>query len=122
MQTLFGKSLAAPVALILDLIQCFVLVNLFCSAPSTTNHEWQDGSHGSSFLADKEQTYSLMLSNDCSGTTDELILHFDERVPGRHLDPYYHRVSLALYFPGCNTTYSSNLPMEYGCQFSCHYY
>jgi len=56
-------------------------------APSTTSTlQWQDDSHAHSLFADKEQTYSLELTNDCGTTSDELTLSFDHHIPVLNLD------------------------------------
>ena len=64
--------------------------SILLRAPITQdNIEWQDGSHETTFLADKEQTYSLRVSNDCGASSDELVLQFDNRIPLLDLDPTY---------------------------------
>jgi gliding motility-associated-like protein len=69
--------------------------SILLQAPSTSSIlKWQDGSTGSTFLADKEQTYSLELSNNCGSTSDALIVSFDHRVPVITLD------SINIWCPG----------------------
>jgi gliding motility-associated-like protein len=48
---------------------------------------WQDGSIGTTMIADKEQTYSLELSNQCGLFKDEIALAFDHNIPLVDLDP-----------------------------------
>jgi gliding motility-associated-like protein len=48
---------------------------------------WQDGSTGTSIVANKEQSYSLELSNQCGLFKDELSLAFDHNIPLVDLDP-----------------------------------
>jgi gliding motility-associated-like protein len=56
-------------------------------APSTSFAiKWQDGSNSPTFLADKAQTYSLELSNQCGSSSDKLILNYDQRVPSIQMD------------------------------------
>jgi gliding motility-associated-like protein len=42
---------------------------------------WQDGSTGNSIVADKAQTYSLILSNRCGMASDALTVSYDNHVP-----------------------------------------
>jgi gliding motility-associated-like protein len=50
--------------------------------PITTDHIlWQDGSDGDTIIADKEQVYSLILSNACGTARDEVNVDFDLDVP-----------------------------------------
>ncbi|HZV71359.1 MAG TPA: gliding motility-associated C-terminal domain-containing protein [Saprospiraceae bacterium] len=70
-----------------DTILCpgeFIILN----APITSSTiRWQDGSNIPSFIADKSQTYSLEISNDCGLVNDELILSYDDRIPEITLPP-----------------------------------
>ncbi len=43
--------------------------------------QWQDGSSQNSFVADKAQTYSLQISNECGSVSDDINVSFDEQVP-----------------------------------------
>ncbi|HXR79367.1 MAG TPA: gliding motility-associated C-terminal domain-containing protein, partial [Saprospiraceae bacterium] len=47
---------------------------------------WQDGSHDMTMVANHEQTYSLMISNQCGSMKDEIDVSFDERVPAINID------------------------------------
>ena len=57
------------------------------TAPVTTDEiQWQDGSSGTSMIADRAQTYSLTIENECGLVVDELIVAFDNQVPVVDLD------------------------------------
>jgi gliding motility-associated-like protein len=51
------------------------------------NVKWQDGSTGNTMVADKEQTYSLELSNKCGIKSDALAIAFDNNMPVIALGP-----------------------------------
>ncbi|MBK9106427.1 MAG: gliding motility-associated C-terminal domain-containing protein [Saprospiraceae bacterium] len=56
--------------------------SLLLNAPSVAyDILWQDGSDGSTFIADQAGTYSLQLSNDCGVVSDNLVLNYDTRIP-----------------------------------------
>jgi len=56
--------------------------SLMLTAPSIAyDILWQDGSDGSTLLADQAGTYSLQLSNDCGVVSDNLVLNYDTRIP-----------------------------------------
>ncbi|MEO5905254.1 MAG: hypothetical protein ABIQ11_00910, partial [Saprospiraceae bacterium] len=48
---------------------------------------WHDGSHANSFVADKEQIYSLEISNICGSVYDERSLSYDDNIPHIDIDP-----------------------------------
>ena len=43
--------------------------------------QWQDGSHGTSFIADQQQVYSLEISNACGQQSDQFLLSVDDHIP-----------------------------------------
>jgi gliding motility-associated-like protein len=58
------------------------------TVPTTAfNIRWQDGSNQPTMIADKAQTYSLQLSNDCGSVSDEFVVDYDIRVPQLNLAP-----------------------------------
>ena len=62
--------------------------SILLTAPSAAfDIQWQDGSHQSTMVADKAQTYSLQLSNDCGMASDEFLLEYDTRIAHLDLDP-----------------------------------
>ena len=61
---------------------------IILTAPTTAfDIHWQDGSNQPTMIADKAQTYSLQVSNDCGSVSDDFILSYDHRVPQLNLDP-----------------------------------
>jgi gliding motility-associated-like protein len=64
--------------------------SILLNAPVTNDlTTWSDGSHGSSFIASEEQTYSLVISNDCGEVSDEINVSFDAQAPLVELGPAY---------------------------------
>jgi gliding motility-associated-like protein len=58
------------------------------NAPVTTDLiTWQDGSHGSTFIADQAQLYSLEISNQCGIVRDEVLIIIDQQEPVVELGP-----------------------------------
>jgi len=61
--------------------------SLMLTAPSIAyDIHWQDGSDGSTFIADQDGTYSLQLSNDCGVVSDNLVLNYATRIPQLNAD------------------------------------
>ncbi len=57
------------------------------TAPQTNaSITWEDGSHGTSMMADQAIVYSLQLTNDCGSTSDSLLVGIDQRVPAINID------------------------------------
>jgi hypothetical protein len=51
-------------------------------APTTLdNLLWQDGSNGPTIIADKEQVYTLDISNTCGSAQDQVVVAFDSDIP-----------------------------------------
>ncbi len=62
--------------------------SIVLTAPQTNDEVvWQDGSSGTSVLADKEQIYSLTISNICGVESDQFSLSFDTYQPVIDLAP-----------------------------------
>ncbi len=57
------------------------------NAPATNDLiTWQDGTHGTTYVANQEGIYSLELSNMCGTSSDALSVSFDELIPEILLD------------------------------------
>ncbi|HLF65377.1 MAG TPA: gliding motility-associated C-terminal domain-containing protein, partial [Saprospiraceae bacterium] len=75
------KSAPLPFDLGEDVVLCLG-ESIVLNAPVTADIlTWQDGSHGTSFIADKDQIYSLVISNDCGEVSDEVDVSFDTQEP-----------------------------------------
>jgi hypothetical protein len=56
-------------------------------APATLdNLLWQDGSHGTTIIADKEQVYTLDISNACGSVQDQVVIALDLDIPAVQFD------------------------------------
>ncbi|MEO5906935.1 MAG: gliding motility-associated C-terminal domain-containing protein, partial [Saprospiraceae bacterium] len=80
------------------------------TAPSTTaTITWQDGSHGTTFIASESQVYFVQLTNDCGTTTDDFELTIDERLP---------LINLADQYPWCpESVFSLNVTQPFAAEY-----
>jgi len=61
--------------------------SLLLEAPATADHlQWQDGSEAYSLLADQEQSYSLLISNQCGSQSDSISISYDQNRPDLFFD------------------------------------
>jgi gliding motility-associated-like protein len=71
----------APFVLATDTVLC-PGASILLEAPVTTNEIiWQDGTNGSTLLADQSGTYTLTVRNACGEQTDDFILTYNTEAP-----------------------------------------
>ena len=83
------QALPSPFDLGPDTITCPGESVLLSGPVTSDSYQWQDGSQGSSFLAQQAGIYVLSISNGCGMRRDSFVLTYDTRTPVFHADDSY---------------------------------